>query len=110
MAGTTFLVEPADALTERRRLFDAVGRLYDADFVGQDSGAHIAGCIRFGDANSEVDKPLRPSLVLLGSERERGAVVFHDLPGVPDEFKGRRLEDSAAGSLSSCVLGERASV
>jgi hypothetical protein len=111
MAGTTFLVEPADALIERRRLFDAVGRLYDADFVSEDSGAaRVAGRIQFGGASCKTDTDRRPSLVLLDSGRERGAVVFHRLPGVPHEFRGRTLKDSAAGSLPSNPAVERASV
>jgi hypothetical protein len=47
-----FVVAPPNALVERSRLFDAVGRLYDIEFVPEGTAApRVAGRIEFGNAN-----------------------------------------------------------
>lgn len=111
MARTAFLVDPANALSERRRLFDAVGRLYDADFVDERSRApDIAGRIQFGGMRSDAERDRLPSLVLFNGDRERAAVVFHQAPSVPRAFRGRTLEDSTVAVLPSGIAAGLTSV
>jgi hypothetical protein len=108
---TAFLVEPSDALRRRRRLFDAIGRLYDADFVDEHSRTpRIAGRIQFGDTGSEAERDHLPTLVCFAADPERAVVVLGRAPGVPSAFRGRALEDSAAGVLPSGIAAERARV
>ena len=95
-----FVVAPPNALVERSRLFDAVGRLYDVEFVPEGTAApRVAGRIEFGDANRSTGTDRTPTLILVETPRAPGDVFLHDAEEVPRAFRGRTIRDSAVGVL-----------
>jgi hypothetical protein len=95
-----FIVTPASALAERCRLFAAISRLLDTEFVPE--GAHgppVVGRIEFGKADRVADMGCIPTLTLVESTQASGTVVFGDEDDVPRPFRRRVIRDSALGSL-----------
>ena len=106
-----FVVAPPNALVERSRLFDAVGRLYDVEFVPEGTAApRVAGRIEFGDANRRAGRDRIPTLTLVQTRRAPGDVLLHDAEEVPRPFRGRTIRDSAVGVLPADIAGRSHSV
>ena len=106
-----FVVAPPNALVERSRLFDAVGRLYDVEFVPEGTAAfRVAGRIEFDGTNRRVERDRTPTLRLVQTRRAPGDVVLHDAEEVPRPFRGRTIRDSAVGVLPADIAGRSQSV
>ena len=106
-----FVVAPPNALVERSRLFDAVGRLYDVEFVPEGTPApRVAGRIEFGDANRRAGTDRIPKLSLVQTRRAPGDVLLLDAEEVPRPFRGRTIRDSAVGVLPADIAGRSHSV
>ena len=94
-----------------RRLFDAVGRLYDVEFVPEGTAApRVAGRIEFGDANRSTGTDRIPTLMLVETSRAPGDVFLQDAEEVPRAFRGRTIRDSAVGVLPPDIAGRSESV
>ena len=106
-----FVVAPPSALAERSRLFDAIGRLCDENFVPEGmAGPAVAGRIDFGDPNQITATERVPTLVLVEATRAPGDVFLQDAEEVPRAFRGRTIRDSAIGVLPLDIAGRSQSV
>lgn len=111
MPEVRFVVAPPNALVERSRLFDTVGRLYDVEFVPEGTAApRFVGRIEFGDANRSTGTDRTPTLILVETPRAPGDVFLHDAEEVPRAFRGRTIRDSAVGVLPPDIAGRSHSV
>ncbi|MGZ4317262.1 MAG: hypothetical protein ACXVRS_15745 [Gaiellaceae bacterium] len=106
-----FVVAPPNALAERSRLFDAIGRLCDTNFVPEGTaGPAVAGRIEFGDPDQSTGTEGVPTLVLVEAMRASGDVFLQDAEEVPRAFRGRTIRDSAIGVLPPDIAARSQSV
>jgi len=106
-----FVVAPPNALVERPRLFDAVGRLHDVEFVPEGAEApRVAGRIEFGNGNRRAGTDRIPTLTLVETQRAPGDVLLLDAEEVPRPFRGRTIRDSAVGVLPADIARRSQSV
>jgi hypothetical protein len=111
MSDVEFVVAPANALAERARLFDAIGRLCEARFLPEGTTAsRVAGRIEFGDRRENTRTQTVPTLVLLDAAAAPGDVSLQNAEEVPRPFWGHTIHDSALRVLPPEIGGRSQSV
>jgi hypothetical protein len=112
MPDVEFVVAPPHALAERSRLFDAIGRLCETQFVpGRTaSGSKVAGRIEFGESLQDTQTGSVPTLMLLEAPAAPGDVFMQSADEVPRPFWGRTIHDSTLRVLPPEIGGRSQSV